>query len=195
MDFNFQISQWGACTRPSGPLPVDGRIHLLLDPAPTANPQSDESAFVVGYFSDYRECDSQRERVVLDMASNRWRGGALATQALNMIEAWKPVKFSYENIPGMDWFLDLLVLKAESRGLALPRIVPFSPNNKKGCKEKKIQNLQCLFDADPPLIVFEEGNYCRKLFDAARDFRVGNGKKGRCDDLLDVLSLFCFGTN
>ena len=34
-DFSFQISQWGACTRPPTPLPVDGRIHLLLQ----INPQ------------------------------------------------------------------------------------------------------------------------------------------------------------
>jgi hypothetical protein len=188
-DFAFHISQWSAAVHSPIPPPADASITLLLDPAPTANPQSDESAFACGFISDYRESDGRNVLTILDMVSNKYKGGGLADETLRLIQKWSPSKFSYENNPGLDWFYDLLLLKANARGISLPRIDPFSPHNGKACKEKRIQRVQSLFDCDPSAIVFQNGAYCEKLFEQARRFRIGADKKGVENGLLDALSL------
>lgn len=191
LDFYFQISQWRGATIQPTPSPTDTPTEqpepiLLLDPSPTSNPQSDESAFACGFMS---QDGDKNVLTVLDMASGKYKGGALVDETIRLIEKWKPDRFSYENIPGMDWFRDLLLLKASLKGIAVPYVHAFSPYNGKGCKEKRICRLQTLFDCEPPAIVFHRGPYCEKLYDAAERFRMGSDKKGAENGLLDALSL------
>jgi hypothetical protein len=183
--FAFSIPQWRAACRPPA-TPTEGAcITLLLDPAPTAGPQSDDSSFACGYISE----EFPKTLTVLDIASAKWRGGALADETLELIETHKPRLFAYENNPGMDWFRELLILKAERRGIAVPHIDAFTPYNGRAAKEKRICRLQTLFDCDPPSIVFQSGSYCEQLFRAAERFQVGGDKKGQENGRLDSLAL------
>lgn len=190
MDFRFRFnaSQWQTACVPSDSLiPADAFIRLLLDPSPTANPQSDLSAFACGYAA-LRE-DGVVSLTVLDMDTGKYRGGELADKALELIQQWKPVKFSCENNPGVDWFVDLLVLKAKQAEIALPHIEAFTPRNGKQEKDRRIWRLQQLFDCDPPAIRFHYRAYCARLFEQVERFEIGGDKKGRENGLLDSLAL------
>ena len=187
-DFSFAVSQWRGACHPPVPFPVDTPITLLLDPAPTANPQSDESAFACGFISQ-RESDGVNVLTVLDMASAKYKGVALVDETLRLTEKWAPRKLSYENIPGMDWFRDLLLSQADLKGIAVPHISAFAPHNGKGAKDKRIRRIQSLLDCDPPAISFQYGSYCERLFEQVARFQIGGDKKGQENGLLDSLAM------
>jgi hypothetical protein len=189
-DFSFSLFQWDrAVVAPVLP-PAGSPIVLLLDPAFTATEQSDESAFAVTYTS-CRESDGVNVLNVLDMAANRWKGGKLVDKTLDLIQQWQPIKFSYENGTGMDFFYDLVFLKAGLKNVTLPRIDAFTPHNGRLQKSHRIRRLQTVFDVDPPAIVFHRGAYLEKLFRQAECFRMNSDAKRRKNDMLDSLSLSC----
>lgn len=176
----FDICQWRE--RVTLPIdyvpPADADINIFLDSSPTTNPQSDKSAFACGFNN------SGIEWVILDMATDRYTH--LADTALDLIEKWKPVRFSYENIPGMSWWRELLELKAELRQIKIPPIYPVTPRNTKGAKEHRICSLQQLFD--PVAIAFRSANYLSELFEQVENFRIGGDRKGVENGLLDSLA-------
>jgi hypothetical protein len=186
----FQVAQWRRCvTLPSDFVPPpDVRIALFLDSSPTTGPQSDKSAFACGFVSQ-RESDGVNELTVLDMATDKYV--SLASATLDLIQKWEPLKFSYENIPGMDWYRELLLLKAEQRGVAIPQIEAITPRNTKCAKENRIWRLQSLF-GPPPAIVFRWGSYCELLFKQVEEFQIGGDRKGRENGLLDSLAYLAF---
>jgi hypothetical protein len=189
-DFSFSLFQWHRAAVAPAPPPAGSPIVLLLDPAFTANEQSDESAFAVTYTS-CRESDGVNVLNVLDMAANHWKGGKLVDKTLDLIQQWQPVKFSYENGTGMDFFYDLLVLKAGLKGVTLPRIEAFTPHNGRLQKSRRIRRLQTVFDVVPPAIVFHRGAYVEKLFEQADKFRMNSDQKRKKNDMLDSLALSC----
>lgn len=191
--FRFQVSQWRSAIVPAAPIPSDDGISvvLVLDASPTANPQSDESAFACGYLYSP---DGQNDLLtVKDIESGKWKGGFLADKTLDLIERWSPHVFRYEHVQGqgMDWFYDLLFLKAEKRDIKLPRIDPFMPGNKRGEKERRIQRLQSLFERDgqPIGIALEHGPYLGKFLQQIEDYEPGANEKGRLNDVLDALAM------
>jgi hypothetical protein len=189
-DFEFKIGEWRNVVRPAAPAPDGVSITILLDPAPTANSTSDESAFTVSYVNQ-RESDGVNELVVLSMDADRWKGGLLADRTLDLIQQWPPTKFVYEDNPGLDWFRDLLELKAASKGIILPRIEAFTPHNGRLQKSRRIRRLQTVFDVDPPAIAFHRGAYIEKLFEQADKFRMNSDQKRKKNDMLDSLALSC----
>jgi hypothetical protein len=189
-DFSFALFQWHRAVVAPAPPPPGSPIVLLLDPAFTATEQSDESAFAVTYTS-CRESDGVNVLNVLDMAANRWKGGKLADEALSLIELWSPIKFSYENGTGMDFFYDLLILKASLKDVTLPRIEAFTPHNGRLQKSRRIRRLQTVFDVNPPAIIFHHGPYIEKLMEQAERFRMNGDKKRKKNDMLDSLALSC----
>jgi hypothetical protein len=187
-NFAFTLSQWYSAIAAPAPPPAGAPIVLLLDPAFTATEQSDESSFCVSY-KEQRESDGITVLNVLDMAADKWRGGLLVDKGLSLIRKWAPVKFSYENGTGMDFFYDLLFSKAESQNIALPVIDAFTPHNGRLQKSYRIRRLQTVFDVDPPAIIFQRGSYVEKLFEQAELFRMNGDKKRKKNDMLDSLAL------
>jgi hypothetical protein len=187
-DFQFRLDQWYSAVVAPAPPPAGAPIVLLLDPAFTATEQSDESSYCVSYKSQ-REGDGITVLNVLDMAADKWRGKLLVDTALSLIQKWAPTKFNYENGTGMDFFYDLLLLKAELKGIILPRIEPFTPRNGRLQKSNRIRRIQSLFDIDPAAIVFHRGAYFEKLCEQAERFQMNSDRKRRRNDMLDSLAL------
>lgn len=184
----FDIFKWRSCVSlpPDFVPPRDANIMIWLDSSPTSGPQSDESAFVCGYKFPQGESNVL---TVLDMSSQKWPDGSLADEALRMIQKWNPVEFRYENIPGMDWFKALLLLKADVSQISLPPVCPFTPRNVKGIKDRRIWALNDLFKCNPPAIAFRRDSYCEKLFAQVEKFKFGGDAKGQENGLLDVLGM------
>lgn len=188
----FKIDQWRRAVVSTAPIPQTEGIcvTLLLDASPTANPQSDESAFACGYlYSSDGETDLL---VVKGVESGKWKGGLLCDKTLDLIERYSPALFRYENCvaQGMDFFFDLLQIKAAQRSITLPAwIDAFKPLNKKRAKECRIEKLQTFFDREPAGISFEYGTYLGKLFEQVETWEPGSDKKGRENGCLDALAM------
>jgi hypothetical protein len=186
--FDFRLDQWyRSVVAPAAP-PEDAQILLLLDPAFTLNEQSDDSAFCVSYM-EQRKSDDVNVLNVLDMVSGRFK--SLADETIRLIEQWRPAKFQYENGTGMIFYHELLLQKAELKGITLPRVDPFTPRNGRLQKSFRIRKIQTLFDIEPAAIVFHRGAWNHKLFEQAEKFRMNSDARRVPNDSLDALALSC----
>src|SRR5208282_6138471 len=188
-DFRFEMSLWSSATTLPADYspPPDAQVVLTLDESFTANPQSDDSAFVVTH--QHVEGDFYGT-TLLDSVSDKFRGIALVDKALELISIHHPSRFQTEALPGSDLFVDCLRLKADLGSVALPQIRLIKCSNKKAAKVKRIYRLHTdLLTHEPPLLRIRQGPHVDGLFSEVEAWTSTSGDKGNQDNICDALSL------
>jgi hypothetical protein len=184
----LDINKWRAClTLPVDYTPPSGAIlRMGIDPSPTANPDSDESAIAVGHFC---EADPWPGLALLDCVAGRYKGMLLPDKIVDLMELWIPEEISIEcnRQHGGELLVDAIEYRAKDRGIAIPRITSFSASNKFAAKVTRVCRIESEL-IDHGLLKIRQAGFIDKLFDEVRNFSFDPENHGRLDSCLDALA-------
>ena len=183
----LDVNKWRSClTLPIDYTPQNVVMRMGIDAAPSANPDSDESAIAVGHFYD---AEPWPGLALVDCVGGRWRGWALPQKIVDLIELWKIEEVSIEcnRQHGGDLLLDVIKHIANDRDIAIPTIVAFSANNKWGAKASRARRIESDF-IDGGLLKIRSAGFVDRLFDEVEKFTFDRENHGRLDSRLDAVS-------
>jgi hypothetical protein len=200
--FRFNLNLWRKAfvPEPFTP-PPDARISMVIDPSYTSAKASSErrkpsdcSGLLVGFKYD-RE-NGGMDLHVLDGSCDRFKGLALAEEAVRLIALWNPARIRIEKhgTGAYDILHDSIMLFAKMKELTIRDIAPFTPNNRQRAKPLRIRRIQTdLLECDPPALQIHCKSISDALLDQAEKFVFeSNSNKEREDALLDCIALMAF---
>lgn len=183
---DFNINSWRAVCRQDDP-PV-GTVICTVDPQ-FASTGTDDTGLAAGVI--YQLEDESHAMHLLDATGIKRKGAELGNGICDFLEKHKPAVTYVEGIPAAEILKDVIIWKAELRGVETGELVIHKPDRSTGAKTKRIRSLNSLVNTEPHRFFVQYAPFVDRLFEQLEKFDGKPGVKAnrsRRDDIADAVS-------
>ena len=182
-DFNRDL--WTPICRYDAP--PAGQVICCIDPQFSSGSRHDETGLAASVIYE-TEGETHAMRL-LDAVGIRRKGADLGNGIVDFLEQHKPVATFIEGIPAAEILRDVIIWKAEVRGLEIGAVIVKAVDRTKGAKAIRIGRLNGIVTEEKPRFFVQEGDYLEKLFEQLGDFNIEARRNCKPDDVIDAVAM------